>query len=138
METTANLSDKTQKCGSFTCKYVIKKEGANNQKTDFSKNNDTFRLESEKKQEPKKKVRISVGLGVGCGDLYFTKREAECVVWLLKGKKFSEIATILNLSSRTVEYYMKNIKAKVGCRTKLELTDLVQASDFKKNVGFQQ
>jgi len=59
------------------------------------------------------------------------------MIWLLKGKTINGVATILELSPRTVEYYIKNMKTKVGCRTKFELIDLIHASDFIKNVGFQ-
>lgn len=76
------------------------------------------------------------GLGAKYGSLYFTKREAECMVLLLRGKTINSVATKLNLSPRTVEYYVKNMKIKVGCRTKFELIDLIYASEFMKNIDF--
>jgi DNA-binding CsgD family transcriptional regulator len=79
---------------------------------------------------------VAYGLGSKYGSAYFTKREAECMVLLLKGKTISSVANILNLSPRTVEYYIKNMKSKLGCRTKFELVDLVYASEFMKNVDF--
>jgi DNA-binding CsgD family transcriptional regulator len=84
-----------------------------------------------------KRSLAAYGLGAKYGNMYFTKREAECMTWLLKGKTINSIATILNLSPRTVEYYVKNMKAKIGCRTKFELIDLVYASEFMKSVNFQ-
>lgn len=74
------------------------------------------------------------GLGTRYGDLYFTRRESECMVWLLRGKTINSVATILKLSPRTVEYYIKNMKNKLGCRTKFELIDLVYASEFTKSI----
>ncbi|CAL7961747.1 hypothetical protein GAMM_250068 [Gammaproteobacteria bacterium] len=59
------------------------------------------------------------------------------MVWLLKGKTINSIAVLLDLSPRTVEYYIKNMKAKIGCRTKFELIDLVYASDFMESVDFE-
>ena len=79
---------------------------------------------------------IAYGLGGKHGSAYFTRREAECMVLLLKGKTISGVAKILKLSPRTVEYYIKNMKSKLGCRTKYELIDLVYASDFMNNVDF--
>jgi DNA-binding CsgD family transcriptional regulator len=67
---------------------------------------------------------------------YFTKREAECMVLLLRGKTINSVANILKLSPRTVEYYIKNMKSKLGCRTKFELIDLVYASEFMNNIDF--
>lgn len=78
----------------------------------------------------------SYALGSRYGKIYFTKREAECMVLLLKGKTINSVASCLDLSPRTVEYYVKNMKAKLGCKTKFELIDLVYASDFLKNVDF--
>lgn len=90
---------------------------------------------------PKNNYNISrplaaYGLGNKHGNVYLTRREAECMVLLLKGKTINSVATILKLSPRTVEYYIKNMKSKLGCKTKFELVDLVHASDFIKNVDF--
>jgi len=41
-------------------------------------------------------------------------RERECLLWYAKGKTMWEIAEILHLSWRTVEYYMENARAKLG------------------------
>lgn len=73
-------------------------------------------------------------LGAKHGDLYFTRREAECMLWLLRGKTIHGVALVLKLSPRTVEYYIKNMKNKLGCRTKFELIDLIYASEFMKSV----
>jgi len=83
-----------------------------------------------------KRSLAAYGLGSKYGDAYFTRREAECMVLLLKGKTINSVADILELSPRTVEYYIKNMKFKIGCRTKFELVDLVYASEFMKNVDF--
>lgn len=84
----------------------------------------------------KNKSLTSYGLGSKHENVYFTRRESECMVLLLKGKTISSVAKLLKLSPRTVEYYIKNMKSKLGCRTKFELIDLVYASDFLKNVDF--
>lgn len=73
-------------------------------------------------------------LGAKYNGIYFTRREAECMVELLKGKTLSSVATILGISKRTIEFYLKNMKIKVGCRTKFELIDFVNASEFLKNI----
>lgn len=91
---------------------------------------------ARKNKLPEKRVLAVYKLGAKYGDMYFTKREAECMVWLLRGKTINSVAAILELSPRTVEYYLKNMKTKVGCRTKFELIDLVYASEFAKNVDF--
>lgn len=75
-------------------------------------------------------------LGEKFGTVYFTRREAECMVWLLKGKTISRVAMELGLSPRTVEFYLKNMKVKLGCRTKFELVEKVLDSEFMAGVDF--
>jgi DNA-binding CsgD family transcriptional regulator len=50
-----------------------------------------------------------------------TPREVECLKLLLLGKSSKEIAFILKLSTRTVEFYFENIKNKLLCYSKYEL-----------------
>lgn len=52
--------------------------------------------------------------------IYLSKRQAECLQ-LLRENTMKEIAFILGLSSRTIEYYLNNLKAKLKCHTKREL-----------------
>lgn len=54
---------------------------------------------------------------------HLTNREAECLFFLLRGKTSKSIATLLNLSVRTVEYYIENIKNKMRCNGKEELIE---------------
>lgn len=75
-------------------------------------------------------------LGEKYGDLYLTRRETECVVHLLQGKTVPETAKILGLSPRTIEFYVKNIKVKLNCRTKIEILRHVLNSDLLKHVDF--
>lgn len=95
-----------------------------------------FYVELRKKQRARKNFFTRYRLGAKYGKTYFTRREAERMVCLLKGKKTKDVAMILKLSPRTVEFYIKNMKAKVGCRTKFELIDLVNTSEFMKYMGF--
>lgn len=50
-----------------------------------------------------------------------TEREVECLSHLLKGKSAKLTASLMNISVRTVEFHLNNIKLKAKCRTKLEL-----------------
>ena len=51
----------------------------------------------------------------------FTKREMDCVPYLLAGNSFKEIGTLLGLSHRTIEAYVKNMRMKIGAKTKRAL-----------------
>jgi DNA-binding CsgD family transcriptional regulator len=50
-----------------------------------------------------------------------SKREKEVLRYLLSGKTAKESAIHMKLSFRTVEYYLENIKDKLGCINKREL-----------------
>lgn len=49
-------------------------------------------------------------------------REKMCIKEMLAGKTAKMIARELQLSFRTIEFYIDNIKRKTGCRTRFELT----------------
>ncbi len=73
-----------------------------------------------------------------CSDTPFnqklTKKELNCIDYLLLGKTANEIAKILNLSPRTVEGHLNNLKNKLGCYSKSELI----ATLFKKGFAPHQ
>lgn len=50
-----------------------------------------------------------------------TSRESECLFYTIRGKTAKDIARILNISAKTVEYHMEQIKTKLGCYNKSEL-----------------
>lgn len=57
--------------------------------------------------------------------IYLTEREVE-LVRLLEQYKYREIAKIMKVSHRTVEYCSANIRAKLGCRNKRRLVDVLK------------
>ena len=80
---------------------------------------DLFNLRKPKAEALEKKQAVQ-----------FSRREADCLVQFLEGKTVNETALALGLSSRTVEFYVKNMRQKVGCRTKAELIRIVRDGDF--------
>jgi DNA-binding CsgD family transcriptional regulator len=59
-----------------------------------------------------------------------TQREVECIHYMLNYKTVSESASMMNLSQRTVESYLENIKNKLSCNTKSELLQLLRANPY--------
>lgn len=55
------------------------------------------------------------------GNLYLTKREAECIAYMIDGATAKQTAKFLGISFRTVESHFHQVKAKLQCATKDEL-----------------
>lgn len=60
-------------------------------------------------------------LGGYFDDVYFTSKEMDCLILLYQGKTIKEIAKSLNISPRTVESYIKDIKLKVKSTNKTSI-----------------
>lgn len=56
---------------------------------------------------------------------HLTKREFRCASLLIKGYDFKSIANKLNISSRTVETHINNIKLKLNCHSRMQLVELL-------------
>jgi DNA-binding CsgD family transcriptional regulator len=71
----------------------------------------------------KKNALLSSHYKVGLSEnpLDLSARELECIFCILRGMTAKQIAEILNLSKRTIEFYLENVKNKFGCLTKTEL-----------------
>lgn len=64
-------------------------------------------------------------LGNDCGNVYLTKREVEVLRCTILGYSAKSTAKLLNISFRTVECYIDNIKLKLRCNNKRELIGLI-------------
>jgi DNA-binding CsgD family transcriptional regulator len=59
-----------------------------------------------------------------------SKRQIDCITYLLKNKTSREMAELMNISSRTAESYIENIKFKLNCNSKLELIGKLKSNKF--------
>ena len=64
-----------------------------------------------------------------------TPSELECLGHLLTGKNAKETGKLLSRSQRTVEWHLKNIKHKFGCRTNPELIYKIICEELKWPYG---
>ena len=48
-------------------------------------------------------------------DIELTNREIQCLSWISQGKSTKEVAMILGVTAKTVEFHINNAKAKLGC-----------------------
>ncbi|AAO91298.1 helix-turn-helix transcriptional regulator [Coxiella burnetii] len=62
--------------------------------------------------------------------VYFTNREFTIATYLLKGYRYKQIAEVLNLSSRSVEFYIQNMREKFYCRNKRALIGVLKNIDI--------
>ncbi len=46
---------------------------------------------------------------------YLTQAELSCLRHLIEGKSYQETARLLQLSTRTIEFYSQNMQAKLTC-----------------------
>ena len=65
---------------------------------------------------------------------YLSKREAECIFYLLQGKSTKDTGRLMKISPRTVECYINNVKNKLNCYYKGDLLDKISNSFFGSNV----
>lgn len=58
--------------------------------------------------------------------LHFTQRELKCLYYLLEKKTAIETAKLMNISRRTVESYLENMKNKLGAENKTALVHKIK------------
>lgn len=66
--------------------------------------------------------RLSTGTDKNAGkaDFHLTERELEALTWAARGKSSSDIAVILGISERTVNFHMDNAIRKAGVATRIQ------------------
>lgn len=84
----------------------------------------------KKRSEARSHERRRFFLGGKHPNVYFTRREAQCVYYLLSKKRRKEIANRLNLSIRTVEFYIVKAKKKLKSHSQKELVHTVSQTEF--------
>lgn len=81
-------------------------------------------LGSEVKSSSKKLAPGSFAVGGALQNKFnLTNRQAECLFYLLRYKTAKQIATILNISVRTVDEHIEKLKYKFNCRYVKELLE---------------
>ncbi len=83
------------------------------------------KIREKTKNTRKKKLAKKYGLGEQYPGVYITSREYDCITQLLKGKTIKGIAKLYDLSPRTVEFYIKNVKVKMNCSIRDELIEKI-------------
>ena len=65
-----------------------------------------------------------------------TKRQLDCLFYLVKGMTIKEIAAMLSLSHRTIEHYIEAIKQKLECNSRSDLICRgLQMSEIKNKLS---
>ena len=66
-------------------------------------------------------IRRSYPVEVYNKKITLSKREVQCIIELIKGKNAKEIAETFELRQTTIEFYLENIKEKLGATSKSSL-----------------
>lgn len=74
-------------------------------------------------QQVKKKIKWKTGYWVVKDDIryHISVREKQCIDLLLAGYSMKVSANILNISYRTIEYYLSNVRLKLNCPNKCSI-----------------
>jgi DNA-binding CsgD family transcriptional regulator len=64
--------------------------------------------------------------------VYFTYQEARCLLHCKRNSRYKAISQALNISERTVEFYLKNMREKLKCKTKKDLLKVTEKGEFFK------
>lgn len=73
-------------------------------------------------------------LGQKVLNLELTQRQSQCLYYLILGMTAKQIGKIINLSPRTVEFYINQLKEKFSCRNRSELIRKAVEMDFIRNL----
>ncbi len=73
-------------------------------------------------------------LGEKFPDIYFTYRQAQCMICFLRGLSNAKTGLLLKISVRTVDDYLKDMKKKLFCHSKKRLIQKILESDFLRNL----
>ena len=112
----------------------MQKEKLAHKKTCLRQNTASQEHEKEKLNEAIARCtkRIQYPIAGVQKNMYLTEREAQCIYHLMHGGTLKSTAHKLNLSPRTVEFYINNIKDRIGIRKKKDLIHNIEQSDFLK------
>ncbi|MFT3741825.1 MAG: LuxR C-terminal-related transcriptional regulator [Gammaproteobacteria bacterium] len=83
-----------------------------------------------------KKLPKKFGLGPQYPNVFLTEREAEVVYHYANCKSGRAVALKMELSPRTIEFYLKNIKAKLQCQRKQQLLEVVRKTGILNQLAF--
>ena len=67
--------------------------------------------------------------------VFLTNREVECVKPLIAGCSYKQIARLLNISPRTVESRLEQLRNKLGCYKKKDLIDTLTHKDIQNSLN---
>lgn len=83
-----------------------------------------------------KKKMISYHLQMTKNSIFdqLSNREQECLFYLIRGKSIKMIASLLNLSIRTIETHINHIREKLNCKSKQILIEFALCNNYLQNI----
>ena len=77
----------------------------------------------------KDKVNAYSGSKITINNIYFTNRELDIIACLLAGRSNKKIASLLDISDKTVENHVHNVMSKIGHHSREKLIDFIERSN---------
>jgi len=93
-------------------------------------------LKLKRHRVPRKSKTLVYEVGGVFENCFFTQREVECLLLLLEDRTIVQTAQLMNLSPRTVEFYVKKMRMKTHVANKNELLKTIVKTDLLKNINF--
>ena len=89
-------------------------------------------LSKPKKNQPKKvsSPQFRIPLSGQFSGQYLTRREAQCVYHTMQKLTIQKTAEKMNLSPRTIEFYLKRIRTKLNSQRKKDLINKLDRVNF--------
>jgi DNA-binding CsgD family transcriptional regulator len=68
------------------------------------------------------------------GKVKLSRRETQCILYMIKGLTTKEVAVYMDVSRKTVEKYIESVKSKTGCNSRSELISTVVDGGLLENL----
>lgn len=111
-------------------KILFEKMTSDTSSSKYSDKNWINEMDRQKKNFFENITLSQIKLNITSNEIKISSREIECIHHLLNHKSSRQTAEIMNISPRTVETYLENIKNKLLCESKADLIEIIKQFEY--------